>query len=784
MSVLSRGDLAAYGDGNHHRRELVRGQAHLNGIDWIEVGRDQTMLRVHLLNPLERRRTRNGTWATSIGPENIRITGGERVTGIVATHVRADGRQLEVTVDRPGDWSTYELRIAGPSGDAAVGFDPVLSGIAFSFKAACPTGEDPPADPAPAPDLGPEPVLDYLTKDYRSFVQLMLDRMATTLPDWTERNPSDLVVTLVELLAYVADHLSYFQDAVATEAYLFSARSRISLRRHARLLGYTVSEGCSARAFLSFCVDRPVVLPAGTAAEAEVPITPPPVYLTMHDLQALPGHNRIPLHDWSDERLTLAAGSTSATLRPLGEVALRPGTFLLLEQCPGECPEPDDAGPGAVPCPDGGPMADPARCQVVRLTTVTPGLDPLDDQPVVEVTWADEDALAFPLVVSGNLSVARANIAVADHGEPVAEARLTTDGLQPPGRWRPILQDSPLTFAVPYDPDAPASSLLAPDPAAAVPSITLRAGGAEWTPVADLLGCDADTRSFVVEVENDRLVRLRFGDGVNGRNPGSTAMGAAYRRGCGTAGNVNAGAITRFPGPRPLGVVSVVNPLPATGGQEPDSVNHILRVAPHAHLDSQRAVVESDYADAVLADPAVKAAAGRLRWTGSWYTAVVTADRVGGGPLETDGLEDRLLTGLAARRMAGVDVGLVGPVAVPLELALTVVVRRGYLRTRVQRGVVDALAPVDLGDGRLGFFHPDNFTMGQPVYLSAVYGAVLAVDGVESVVATIFRRYGDPTSGGLPDGRILVGPLEVVRLDADLSLPDRGLLTLRLEGGR
>ena len=46
--------------------------------------------------------------------------------------------------------------------------------------------------------------------------------------------PSDLQVALVELMAYAGDRLSYYQDAVATEAYLGTARKRISVRRHAQ----------------------------------------------------------------------------------------------------------------------------------------------------------------------------------------------------------------------------------------------------------------------------------------------------------------------------------------------------------------------------------------------------------------------------------------------------------------------------------------------------------------------------------------------------------------------
>src|SRR5512136_960316 len=70
------------------------------------------------------------------------------------------------------------------------------------------------------------------------------------MPTWTERHVPDLGVTLVELLAYTGDYLSYYQDAVATEAYLETARQRISVRRHARLVDYALHEGCNARAWV------------------------------------------------------------------------------------------------------------------------------------------------------------------------------------------------------------------------------------------------------------------------------------------------------------------------------------------------------------------------------------------------------------------------------------------------------------------------------------------------------------------------------------------------------
>ena len=72
--------------------------------------------------------------------------------------------------------------------------------------------------------------IDYLAKDYASFRRLMLDRMSQTAPGWADRLEADLGVTVVEALSYMADRLSYYQDAVATEAYLGTARRRVTGR--------------------------------------------------------------------------------------------------------------------------------------------------------------------------------------------------------------------------------------------------------------------------------------------------------------------------------------------------------------------------------------------------------------------------------------------------------------------------------------------------------------------------------------------------------------------------
>ena len=181
-------------------------------------------------------------------------------------------RALVVRTSSSGDWSTYTLRLVGPGGSGApAGIDLPLSAAPFTFTVDCPSDLDcAPATEHPprVADLLPG---DYLARDYEALRSRLLDRLATLLPDWTDRNPADPAVMLVELFAALGDRLAYWQDAVAVEAYLGTARRRTSVRRHARLLDYTVHEGCSARTLLAFTTDSDLTLPRGT------PVTDLPV---------------------------------------------------------------------------------------------------------------------------------------------------------------------------------------------------------------------------------------------------------------------------------------------------------------------------------------------------------------------------------------------------------------------------------------------------------------------------------------------------------------------------
>jgi len=133
--------------------------------------------------------------------------------------------------------------------------------------------------------------------------------------------------------------------------------------------------------------------------------------------------------------------------------------------------------------------------------------------------------------------------------------------------------------------------------------------------------------------------------------------------------------------------------------------------------------------------------------------------------------------------MAGHDVDVDAPVYVSLEIAMQVCMLPGYLAADVQGAVLQVLSNHTLPNGSVGYFAPDKFTFGQPVYLSPILAAVQQVQGVASVIVGTFQRQGQPTTSGLGTGVIPLQSLEIARLDNDPNFPEHGILTVHVCGG-
>jgi hypothetical protein len=855
------------------RRQVVR-EKHRNGIDYVEVDEiDSRNLCVQLF----------GTVPENIDKGNVLIEGGRRIRDIEVTKV-AVGRSPEaelddcilVTVDKAGDFSTYTLRLVevenGKStGKPFHGFDPRYSKVQFSFKVNCPSDLDCKTEAVCPPETRDEPEISYLAKDYASFRQLILDRLALIMPDWQERHVPDIGIALVEVLAYVGDYLSYYQDAVATEAYLDTARQRISVRRHARLVDYQLHEGCNARTWVTVSTNQDLTddrLKLRDLYFSTADATAPEVFEPMRAgsaeaLKLYVAHNEIRFYTWGDEECCLPRGATTATLqdnwiqektepkpdpsnvqtkhaeynsstaaespKAKRSLQLKKDDILIFEEVIG---------------PKTGNFADADRTRrwAVRLTRDgKPDIDPLNDQPIVEIEWAAEDALPFSLCLSArrpapdcdllvDVSVACGNVILVDHGktidpeedlgqvgetEIVGECACEGSVLEVtdvPAAFRPRpLKQSPLTFSEPLSHTRSASVMLNQDPRKALPNIVslkglpgicsksdgkpeIRDGVSTdsaqwlWNPKLDLLGSQSQDQNFVVEMDNDGRAHLRFGDGDLGRRPEACMIfSTRYRVGNGPAGNVGADTLTTaaFRGITVSGLtLHPRNPLPAQGGTSPEPISEAKLFAPGAFRnDLQRAVIADDYARLAERNYKVQRAAASLRWTGSWYAAQVAIDPLG-SETASEGLLHRIERDLHRYRRMGHDLEVRQAVYVPLEIELQVCVLPHYLRGHIEAALLDVFSSRRLRDGQFGFFHPDNLTFGEGIYLSKLVAAAQAVPGVESAQVTVLQRLGEGDHGELDEGILRLSPLEVAQLDNDPSFPERGTLKLKIGGGR
>lgn len=823
------------------RRQAVRASGNRNGLDYVETGSDPSTLIAYFLGKLP---PELATDAPDL-PRHLALEGGEVITDLKIVdadpHVDPNPERddyLLIRLDREGDRSRYTLRLVD-----VTGIDPHYAAADFSFRMDCASDLDCKSRcdcPQPALD---EPRPNYLAKDYESLRRIIFDRLALLMPDWRERHAPDLGVTLVELLAYVGDHLSYYQDAVGTEAYLGTARQRISVRRHARLVDYRLHEGCNARAWVQVGVsaDTPPLAYAQLAfitpwqrdlgdrprlvAPEQLEDLAPSSYTWFEPCVADPtqtvvfraAHNRIRFYTWGRRSCCLAAGATSATLLdawlPDGTRALhlQAGDVLILAEVRG-------ARTGLAA------DADPARRWAVRLTAVTPDEDPLYPvavgdgdaaqsraTPLLRVSWARADALPFALCLStlgaapecawlGDVSVALGNVVLVDHGrrhgpEPLgpvpgaaAEARCDCAGW--PSEvgvralpFRPRLAGAPLVHAEPAPPATQAAATaLTQDPHAALPCAWLAEDGGDaiWNARADLLGSSPDDRHLVAEIDNDAIAHLRFGDGELGRQPAAgQILRAHYRTGGGSAGNVGAGAIALI----------VISGQTLSG----------IEFTPWNPLAAQGGTDPEPIAIARELAPLAHHREPRRAIIAADYAAIAARNPALQGAQAT-----LAWTGSWYEADVAIDPWeRTDPVPFAQVLATLQRVRRIGHDLRVQRaryvpialelrvcvqpgydpGHVKAAVLARLTGRPGGLFNADELTFGQSVPLSRIVAAVMALAGVTNVHVLAFQRQGHPPNHEIENGVLPLAPHEIAELANDPNHPERGVLKLDMKGG-
>jgi hypothetical protein len=516
-------------------------------------------------------------------------------------------------------------------------------------------------------------VIDYLARDYDSFRQALVGLIPAKLPEWTDNSETDFGIVLIELFAYMADILSYYQDRAANEAFLATAQERRSVIQHLQLIGYEMAGAAPAAARLSLLVT------AAPAAAVEV----------------RPGDQFATVSGKQQSSVTFEyAGSKPAVINP---AAFLPSPF------------------------------EPGMLEAVNVIAVQEGKTITREAiGVSDGTPNQRFPLAQPAVLRNTVQI------IADTSPPT-----------PPWRLRKNLIFSGRAFTE--------------QQLAALEYQERIASTLAFSRTAD--------PDFALETDENEITTVVFGDGQYGMIPpvGATML-ATYRTGGGALGNVGAGQITVIADAPQLQSIGarVVNRAPASGGADRESIDQAQQYAPTVFSSMNRAVTADDYVAQALLFPGVSKARAV---PGNWNTIQLFIAPEGSGEDPSDILRRDLLAYFEDKRMLTTQITIAGPDYVPLEIDVTLGIK-AYFRN------VDVIADAQAALAALFDFSLADFA--QTLYLSKVFEALEAMDGVDFVVVNRYRRRGDADLVS-PTGKIVLTDNQIAVLEsADLVVNGDG----------
>ncbi|MFA0811116.1 hypothetical protein [Microbulbifer epialgicus] len=350
-----------------------------------------------------------------------------------------------------------------------------------------------------------------------------------------------------------------------------------------------------------------------------------------------------------------------------------------------------------------------------------------------------------------------ANVARAAHGEGAAEILGGGDPSVPFQKFQ--IKQAPVTHR------------LAANETGVKSTLSVRIDGVEWDEVPDLYQRDAEARIYKTSLTDDSNTIIEFGDGISGARPpaGRDNILVNHSRGLGRAGNLRAGQLT-LALDRPLGLKETDNPLPASGGADPETAADARLNAPAYTLTLGRLVSLTDYRDFALSFPGIAKAEARWVWVGETRRIAVTIAGDGGTEIASNSATFTNL--LNAFRSLGdplVGVDLLSYQPASFRLGLKVAVDTTYSSEAV-------LAATEARLRETFSFKTRGF--GQLLSLSEVAAAAHQVEGLTAVDIDLLYRTTAPQTalivhsrlvsqpGHLGPGGILL-PAEILTLDED-----------------
>jgi predicted phage baseplate assembly protein len=305
----------------------------------------------------------------------------------------------------------------------------------------------------------------------------------------------------------------------------------------------------------------------------------------------------------------------------------------------------------------------------------------------------------------------------------------------------------------------------------------------DWTRVEDFDASGPDDPHYVLKVSTGEI---RFGDAVNGQIPQvptdeqrKNIRVISARTGGGEKGNVVASAINRFAEPYGitlgrLAELEVLNPMPAAGGSEAESLEE---AEARARLDLKvpyQAVTSADYEQLALMTPGLRVARARAiplfspelqnyprERARASVTVVVVPYSLSSKPVPSSAFLRSVCRHLDQHRLLTTRVYVVAPDYVRVSVQATVRLRPGFDSTSMMQAITRALdnflRPLPAED----VAQSEGWAFGRTVYKSEIYQIIEGVEGVDCAEKVALVAEG-PGVARSPEGNILITPQSLV----------------------
>lgn len=503
--------------------------------------------------------------------------------------------------------------------------------------------------------------VDYTSRDYYSLREALIARVKDrTGGRWSGEDPSDFGIALVESFAYMGDLINYYIDRVANESYLGTATQRQNVLNLASMIGYTAGGYTSATVDVTLTNSINVgyrgqigasELTGGTARlvlpndnpfdvgdRINISGMPRTEYNGTFTITANPGLNQIEYKP-ADYSVTATGSGGNVVYTISGAHNFNIGQIVTVSGF--------TSGDTGYNLSNKTITAVTATTVTVAgsltgATTTTGGKMVYADIAVVEVNPGFVHDIGYVTVPAGTqlsseivsdngtvldiifTTLSQAVIPyVNDDGSAGQQTVLARHGLD----VATLQSNQASTLLVPdingeligYSTGEADQSLVLIETEVDVSTLSIFVENGntfdEWTAVQHLEDQGPTDQVFKISIDADYNISIQFGDGLGGAVPTKDArIKASYYKGAGLTGNIPAGAIRTIydvPGATSadrtliMSKVTPSNATPATGGDEPESLDSIRYNAPSALRALTRAVTLEDFANLAVSIPRV-----------------------------------------------------------------------------------------------------------------------------------------------------------------------------------